>query len=217
MKPGWWAAPVGTGISGAAMLVLAVALRGSLVGSMSLHMLVHIPMLVVAGILLARALQDWLVQPARREFTRRLAVQAAACNQHGIPGLLYATFVGMYWMIPKALDSVLLSPQADMAKFASVVLAGMWLYGSWRRAHNVIRLFFLGGFCWTSAIAGMLYQESTARLCNFYLMNDQTWAGRGLVILAIILPAGWLLSEVHAHKRTRQPAAAAPHRIQEQS
>lgn len=101
-------------------------------------------------------------------------------------------------MIPKALDDVLVSHPMQALKFLVLFIAGMVLIESWRRAHLVIKLFFLGNFCWMAAIAGVMYQEEPVRLCNFYLQNDQEIAGIGLVVMAIILPLLWLLSEIRA-------------------
>ncbi|TKR54220.1 hypothetical protein D7I39_16120 [Allopusillimonas ginsengisoli] len=95
-------------------------------------------------------------------------------------------------MIPKALDDVLLSGQADVFKFVSVLAAGWLVQDSALRANNVIQLFFLGNFCWMSAIVGMLYRENPQRLCNFYLLGDQEIAGLGLIVLAVFLPIAWL-------------------------
>ena len=43
-----------------------------------------------------------------------------------------------------------------------------------------------------TAIVGLLYQDNPARLCNFYLLDDQLRAGQGLVLLSVLLPALWL-------------------------
>ncbi len=187
------------GIAGLLFLI-ALSFRGPLERSMTAHMLVHIPLLVLSGVLLGHAGLH-AVSHLPDGHLRRWLTALRGFDAHGAPGLLFASLAGMYWMIPKALDDVLLSPWVALGKFVSLMLAGMWLAAAWRRAHRVIRLFFVGGFCWTSAIVGMLYQESSARLCNFYLLDDQTWAGRGLVILAILLPLTWLVAEMRGQRR----------------
>lgn len=163
---------------------------------MSLHMLVHIPVLVLSGALLQRALYyqgagywGW-VQPFLRIYYR--------CNELGLPGLILVSFVGAYWMVPKALDDVLLSPTMAVVKYIGLVLAGMLFQESWSRSHLVVRLFFLGNLCWMMAIVGILYQENPERLCNFYLQSDQEIAGIGLVVMACVLPTLWLLAEIKA-------------------
>jgi len=204
-------------ILSALLLVLAVVLRSTLVQSMTLHMLVHIPLLLAGGVFLGRAAAMAVTRAPRQSIAHKVAAQAAACDQHGASGLLYASLAGLYWMIPKALDSALLFPAAEASKFLSVIVAGVCLSGSWARADRVIKLFFVGGFCWMTAIAGLLYQESSTRLCNFYLLNDQAWAGRGLVILAVMIPVGWLLVEVRQHRIRTRASAAVPTIIQEQA
>lgn len=184
------------------LLVVLAVFRRHFEETMTRQMLLHIPLIALAGAWLVSPLAHGAGRPARKSsFWGRMAQAGSAFNSHGLSGLLYATLAGMFWMIPKALDDVLLHGPVAFAKFASVLVAGMVLVPSWGRAHPVIRVFFLGGFCWASAIAGMLYQESTSRLCNFYLLDDQVWAGRGLVILAILLPASWALAEVMRHRR----------------
>lgn len=172
--------------------VLACAAWRLLTSSMTLHMLVHIPMIVMSGVLAGRALES--MAPSRR--ISRLLERYSQYNEHGLPGLLLAGFVGAWWMIPKALDDVLLSAPLHFLKFVVLFATGMLLRDAWQRANRVIKLFFLGNFSWMTAIVGLLYQEHPARLCNFYLLGDQEIAGAGLVILSIVLPLGWLLAEL---------------------
>lgn len=201
----------------ALLLALAVVLRSTLVQSMALHMLVHIPMILAGGIFLGKAAAMAVTRAPCQSAAQKLAARVVDCDRHGVSGLLYASLVGLYWMIPKALDGVLLFPAAEASKFFSIILAGVCLSGSWTRADRVIKLFFVGGFCWMTAIAGLLYQESSTRLCNFYLLNDQAWTGRGLVILAVMIPVGWLLAEVRQHRIRTKVSAAALTTIQEQA
>jgi hypothetical protein len=114
-------------------------------------------------------------------------------NAYGIPGLLFVSLVGAGWMIPKALDDALVDWRVAAFKYIGLPLCGGLLSASVRRANVVIKLFFLGNFCWMSAIVGMVYLDQPIRLCNAYLQDDQIWAGRGLIALAIVLPSCWLL------------------------
>lgn len=184
-----------------ALFALALVLRPLLTQSMALHMLVHIPMFVIAGALALPVVHVRRAGCSADTGGAQPAPWLAGFDQYGVSGLLYASLTGMYWMIPKALDGVLLSGSAELCKVLSLLLAGLCLRASWARAHRVIKLFFVGGFCWATAIVGLLYQESPQRLCNFYLLDDQTWTGRGLVILAVVIPLAWLYAEVAAHRR----------------
>ncbi len=173
-------------ILGATLLIAAVALRHDLELTMTRHMLVQIPMLLVAGIACSRclsALQNESVLLRRLE----------AWNAHGLTGLLVFLLTTAYWMIPRALDNAVASISAEQAKMVSLFVAGFLLPASLARANTILQLFFLGNFAAMMAIVGMLYQDAPQRLCNFYLVDDQVTAGMGLVSLAIIIPLLWCL------------------------
>ncbi|HUG56833.1 MAG TPA: hypothetical protein VL002_01190 [Candidimonas sp.] len=182
----------------AMLLLAAVVFESWMTGTMALHMLVHIPLILLAGAFAAVAC---LAQMRRTMSMRRpwWLDQYRKYNGYGLPGLLFVTFMMAYWMIPKSLDQVLLSATASSLKFLGLFVAGMVLFDSLGRADKVIKLFFLGGFSWMTAVVGLLYQDNPNRLCNFYLLGDQELAGRGLVIIAVVLPAVWLWME---HKQT---------------
>lgn len=179
-----------------AVCVLATALlfRGPLMAFMSTHMLVQIPLLVLAGIF---AEQAWRAGRGRLpERSRGSGSPGWSYNEYGVPGMLFASLIGACWMLPRALDDALLVWQVAAFKYVGLFVAGVVLRASVRRSNTVIKLFFLGNFCWMSAIVGMIYLDQPVRLCNAYLQNDQEWAGRGLIALAIILPSSWLFAEV---------------------
>ncbi|TAM89454.1 MAG: hypothetical protein EPN41_03710 [Candidimonas sp.] len=102
------------------------------------------------------------------------------------------SFAGAFWMIPRTLDYVLVSPFANCLKFATLFAVGLVLCDALSRANTIIRLFFLGNFCWMLAVVGIVYQSVPNRLCNFYLASDQRAAGIALVALAVCLPVVWL-------------------------
>lgn len=176
-----------------AMLALALIAKQPLTDTMARHMLVHIPLIMLAGWFMGPA--SALVVLGQEHQERRPARRGYGYNAHGIPGLLLVLLVTAWWMLPRSLDDVLISPAFDALKFFSSFLAGVVLRDSLRRANRVVILFFVGNFCWMTAIVGLLYQENITRLCNFYLLGDQELAGRGLVILAIVLPLFWLFLE----------------------
>lgn len=196
-----------------AALCLAVALLGNrpLTALMSSHMLVQIPLLILAGALAERAL--WMARRRVLEGTATLesrispdrpgnATQPSwSYNEYGIPGLLLASLVGAAWMIPKALDDALTDWKVAAFKYIGLPLCGWVLGNSWRRAPLVVKLFFVGNFCWMSAIVGMIYLDQPARLCNAYLLGDQDWAGRGLIALAVLIPLVWLLVGIKPVRR----------------
>ncbi|MHA3903784.1 hypothetical protein ACTPOE_09535 [Castellaniella sp. WN] len=180
----WW-------IAALACLGTAVGLRAPLTALMSLHMLVQIPLLVLAGLF---AEQAW--RAGRRPAAAARPRTAWSYNEYGVPGLLLVSLIGAGWMIPKALDDALVDWRVAAFKYLGLPVCGWVLRAALRRSNAVIKLFFLGNFCWMSAIVGMIYLDQPIRLCNAYLQDDQDWSGRGLIALAIVLPLCWLLVEL---------------------
>uniref|UniRef100_UPI003340B364 hypothetical protein n=1 Tax=Castellaniella defragrans TaxID=75697 RepID=UPI003340B364 len=182
--------------AGVALVCYAVALiwRVPLTASMSLHMLVQIPLLVLTGVCAEQAWRAW------RDRARQAGVNgrppAWSYNEYGIPGLLLVSLIGAYWMVPKVLDDALVDWRVAVFKMLGLPLAGWILGASLRRANTVIKLFFLGNFSWMLAIVGLIYQDQPARLCNAYLWDDQAWTGMGLVAWSIVLPTVWLLARI---------------------
>ncbi|WP_322999436.1 hypothetical protein [Castellaniella sp.] len=200
----------------ASLLAAALCLGGAIVwhdaltALMSLHMLVQIPLLVAGGVFAEQAWRGG--RPARAQAPPAQADASGqssrlwqatsgrgirwSYNAYGMPGLLLVSLVGAGWMIPKALDDALVDWRVATFKYLGLPLCGWLLQASVRQANVVIKLFFLGNFCWMSAIVGMVYLDQPIRLCNAYLQDDQDWAGRGLIALAIVLPSCWLLAAV---------------------
>ncbi len=180
------------------LLTIATVFRFALERSMPLHMLVQMPMLLGAGVACAFALRHaYSVQNVSNKLQCGIARLAGyrfwKMDEYGIVSLTFFLLLSTYWMIPKALDDVLVSPAAETLKFAGFFTAGLLLPGTMARANRVVQLFYLGNFAWMMAIVGMLYQDTTVRLCNAYLLDDQVIAGRGLVVLSLLLPVIWFM------------------------
>jgi hypothetical protein len=172
----------------------ALLFRAPLTALMSTHMLVQIPLLVLAGIFAEQAWRAYEFPAGQGG--KPAAARRWSYNEYGVPGLLLASLVGAYWMVPKALDDALVMTSVAAFKYLGLFAAGVLVRASVRRSNTVIKLFFLGNFCWMSAIVGVIYLDQPVRLCNAYLQTDQEWAGRGLIALAIVLPLSWLLLEL---------------------
>jgi hypothetical protein len=164
-------------VAGLACLLLAALPRHWLEASMLRHMLLQLPLILVAGWLLGGR---WSARPL-----------AAAIDQHGVTGLTLMLFVSAYWMIPRALELSINSPAAEAGKFASLLLLGAMLPGSLLRANWIVQLFFLGNFSWMMAIAGIQYQNMPRQLCNAYLLDDQITTGIALVVASIAIAFAW--------------------------
>jgi hypothetical protein len=167
---------------GAFYLLLATPIaRDWLEASMSRHMLVQMPLLVVIGIIAARLV------PGRMQDS--LLIQFGGAW----PCVIAALFASSYWMLPRALDAALTDPWAEVAKFLSLpFLVGFPLVLAWRRLTLIGR-----GFVWTNffsmlAVLGWLYIVAPVRVCNSYLVNDQENAGWYMVIASVLLFFWWL-------------------------
>lgn len=163
---------------GAALwLALTLApVRALLEASMTLQMLVQMPLLALAGWWLAALLPP----PWRTGLAR--------WNHHGINGFLLASLTGMLWMVPRMLDEAIDQPWVTLAKFASLpLLLGMPLALSWPRAGFVLRGVVLLEAVATAWRLGWLYLASPSRLCSRYLLEDQQRLGQALLLLGAAL------------------------------
>ncbi|HEX7454793.1 MAG TPA: hypothetical protein VF296_02015 [Gallionella sp.] len=161
------------------LLILNIPfIRRMMESDMALHMLLQFPLILLAGWLLARVLPE----PTKK------------WNHAGINGLLMASMILMFWMIPRALDLVLINNTLESLKFLSLALAGAALALSWPVAGMIVRGFFLGNVLPMMMVAGWLYVEAPVRLCNSYLSYDQLRTGSGLLALSIAGSLVWLLT-----------------------
>ena len=169
---------------GVTLLALASALPPLgpwLMRLMLTQMLVQIPLIFLAGVF----------------WSARIACSAgtswARWNAQGAPGLLFSALVLAFWMTPIALDDAASDSLWEAAKIASVLAAGISAGISWRLGSGVAHAFYVGNMVWMTITAGMLYQESTQRLCNAYLWDDQAITGRTLVGASLVLAVMWVL------------------------
>lgn len=163
------------------LLLLVTPLREWLESSMTAHMLVQIPLLVLSG---------WLAAthtPSRR--WRSLA----PWNPGGAPGLLLAVAITTTWMVPRALDLAATTWPADVSKAVSLALAGALGRWSWARAGAPGQAFFVGNVVWMAAVVGLLLRDAPVRVCTSYLARDQWYAGTGLVLLATAVGVRWFV------------------------
>lgn len=176
--------------------------RAALEATMTRHMLVELTLLVLAGMCLAVG-----VPLAVR---RRLA----RWNARGITGLILASVVSTFWMLPIALDAALDVPAAAAFKFLGVpLLIGLPLALSWPRAGFIVRAVFLAEFIATLFRAGWLYLISPERLCSNYLLGDQQWLGGLLLAVGagvLLCLAGLLLFGNFRTMRDRDGGPTAP-------
>ncbi|HEU4993477.1 MAG TPA: hypothetical protein VFT29_01585 [Gemmatimonadaceae bacterium] len=159
----------------ALILVLALPpVRHALERVMVVHMLVQIPLLAVAGALIAVSLPT------------RLTSIFVSWNARGVTGTLLALIVSSWWMVPRALDLALAEPLMEVTKFVSLpLLVGIPVALSWRSLGGMGQGFVLANVLPMWAAVGWLYVAAPTRLCNFYLVEQQAAAGLGLLWLSI--------------------------------
>jgi hypothetical protein len=173
----------------AAFTATAVALslpplRRLIEQSMAWHMVVQMPLLMLAGWVFAKAVS--------RRRTRPSASNAlAAWNQFGLTGGLTVLLLLAYWMLPSSIDRALVVPAADAFKVASLWLGGALLKHSGQRAPLMVQLFFVGTALPMLVWAGLYFANTDLRLCNAYSLSSQVAAGQSLATLAVFLAVCW--------------------------
>lgn len=155
--------------------------RRAMEADMVWHMLVQFPAIAFGGLLFARGLPAGI-----RE-------RAAYWNPAGFGGLFAASLIAMFWMIPRALDSVLIDGGLEIAKFVTLALAGGLFQLSWKPAGLIVQGVFAANVLPMMMVIGWLYIAAPVRLCNAYLGSQQRVAGEGLIVLAMIGCLYWLL------------------------
>lgn len=170
-------------VAGALVIALVATPLGSMLASTMVgHVLIQIPMLAAAGFVFGRILEP------------KIEATLRTWNAGGIPGILLASFAIAFWMIPRWLDGAVTSTAVEMAKYGSLVLlAGVPLGWSWDRLHPISRGVVKIEFLAMLFRLGWLYLISPDRFCNSYLLTDQVWLGRGLVIVGIALSITWVI------------------------
>jgi len=168
----------------AALLLLLPMLlppvRGTIESSMTAHMLIQYPCLMLVGAVLVMELPARWLSTARR------------WNELGIAGLVGCALALSVLMVPRVLDLALVDARVEVLKLVALVASGAALRLSWQRAGVVVQAFFLGNMLPMTAVVGTLYQDSAARVCNAYRLGDQQALGLALVLIAIAMAALWL-------------------------
>lgn len=155
------------------LIWLISPLRHAVEASMLTHMVLQLPLLVLAGL------------SAGRRMSGPMAKRIATFDAFGLSsGLLFMTS-SFAWMIPAALDLAVLSPAVDLLKHLSLWASGFFLGTARRRIPLAIETLLLGNVAWMLATAGLLYMEATSRLCVNYLFDEQQATGFSLITLAV--------------------------------
>ena len=155
------------------LLVLASAIALSLPkvrhlieSSMAVHMLVQMPLLILAG---------YLIHTRPQHSSYKLTTSAAQW--------LWIYLTSMFWMLPISLDKALIYPAWDVFKIVSLLITGAVLKLVFQ-SYRLLALFFIGSMVMMLFFVGFNYQQSDVRLCNAYLIESQQLTGTGLIIVA---------------------------------
>ena len=169
-------------------------LRALIEQSMVWHMLVQMPLLVLAGFCAAVA------------WPQALGDRLARFNRFGLTGFMLAQCITAYWMIPAMIDRAVVLPSADASKLLGLWLAGVVLRQSFLKAPLAVQLFFVGYGLPMLAWLGFYMASTDLRLCNAYSLESQLRAGRGPPLLAAALGLAWTYS---VRAQVLPPARAA--------
>lgn len=162
--------------SAAVLMLLASPLgRDALEARLVTHMLVQLPLLVLVGLGFGHATSA-IVRAAR-----------ARWNRGGATGLVLAFVIGMFWMLPRAMDSALVDMRFEIGKFVSLPLAGLALAWSYQQAGVIVKGVLTAHVVSALGVMGWAYLAAPVRLCNSYLASDQQAAGAGLLGLGVAL------------------------------
>lgn len=181
----------------------ALLTRHWLESSMALHMLVQLPLILIAGWSLGKA---WL-RTTSGSATGRMLGMAQSFNAGGLTGIVGASFVMALWMLPRFLDLARLDATTDALKFSTLFLAGLAIAVSWPRlpaiARGVVHLEVIASFF----RFGWGYLATEQRLCLSYLADDQMrtgelllWVGTLWAVLVIWRP---LFGPMPTHQRSQ--------------
>lgn len=165
------------------LVLLTPPMRSWLESSMTLHMLVQLPLLFVIGFCWGWA---WRRAP-KQTLSACVLRMVVRVNRWGATGLIVAAFTLTLWMLPRLLDSARLDFSFDLAKFLTVsALAGVAISISWHATPAIVRAVVHLEVIATLLRFGWGYLATEERLCLVYLVGDQHRTGSALLLLAAI-------------------------------
>jgi hypothetical protein len=158
-------------------IVLALPPVANLLESiMIIHMHMQMPLLVIAGFLMARFFQI------------RFPHFFEKWNRNGVPGIILFVIISVYWTIPRTMDEALTVQSIEVFKFISLpILAGIPLRDSWKKLGSIGKNVIIISFTIMFFGMGWLYIDSPVQLCNNYLLIEQITLGWGFLTMAICM------------------------------
>ncbi len=145
------------------------------------HMAIQMPLLLLTG---------WLIGLAYPESANIRVLQFF--NYEGLSGMLLASFILAYWMLPSAIDQAVVRYDFDAFKVISLILCGLILQHFFLVSKPVVQLFFLGYSLSMLTWLGVYFATTELRLCNAYSLESQVLSGKALCALGATFGLGWL-------------------------
>ncbi|WP_280770307.1 hypothetical protein [Salipaludibacillus daqingensis] len=143
---------------------------------MIVHMHMQMPLLVIAGFLMAIFFQNKFPQFFEN------------WNHNGIPGILLFSIIMIYWMIPRAMDDALTFQTVELFKYISLpFLAGVPLRDSWQKISSKMKNAVIMIFTMIFFAMGWLYIKWPEQLCNNYLIIEQVTLGWGFLTMGVCM------------------------------
>lgn len=140
------------------------------------HMLVQMPLLILAGLLMG----DYIIKRFPSFFKK--------WNGSGIPGITLVYIVTMYWMVPRAMDEALLLQTVELFKFLSFpFLVGIPLRDSWPKLHSVGKGVIIFNYIPMFGMMAWFYVDSPIQICNNYLESEQKMLGWSFFLIMIFM------------------------------
>jgi hypothetical protein len=195
---------------GLAGLLASPLVDSYMIGTQPRFVVLHIPAWLVLGYLAGLRLRTTTAMP---------------WNPLGLTGLAFCLGSLSFWMIPRSVDSAVLSPWVDQLLHANLLAAGLGLAWSVPVMPFVLRAAV--GIYGASMIfsLGALYTRYSALLCGTFTLAQQRQTGRWLYLLSAPIVIALLASGLRTLARQRPgtdanefddaagaPAGSAPRR-----
>ncbi|WP_240376977.1 hypothetical protein [Bacillus piscicola] len=143
---------------------------------MIVHMHMQMPLLVAAGFLMGRFLQN------------KFPLFFEKWNHNGVPGIVLFVIIWSYWMIPRAMDEALTFQTVEWFKFFSLpFLAGVSLRDSWKKLTNAGKNSVLIYAAAMLLFMAFLYIGADEQICNNYLEIEQQTLGWGSLAIGVCI------------------------------
>lgn len=143
------------------------------------HVLVQIPLLVLAGVWFGYTLTNgrFVVLP----------------YHFALPLLVSCFIIAVVWMLPRVLDAALVLPLFVLFKFLSLpFLLGLVLPYAWKGVGPITRTFFATNMISMAMVLAWLYIKAPVRLCNNYLLGEQRLLGTVLLVIVATVSLWWI-------------------------